>query len=422
MPFVADNFTDTDGTLLQSHTPSDGIGIWSRHGISTSNLDIHNNRVTPIAGECEYFRTTDPAGAEYDVEIDVYVASNAGYGGVLARVNSGSFEAYAAGYNAGSGNWYLWKVSSGGGFGILGTSPATLVVGQSYHIKLECRDAAKKMFVDGVELISTANNEITAAGKAGIFNGDGTSTTGYHLDNFSASDPALSLSADVAISFPVGNLGADAELGAFEADVNVGLGASALSADASLGAFEADVAETLPVSALGVDTTLRATGGVGISFPVSQIDAAANQAVSDYQADIGVSFGVSALEAASGTDYEEHHEHEYSERMHGGVVFGQGGSEYADYLESLGPLPSPFADLNAKRRYEEEIARRIAALRRVVAAPAQVKSVDRPIVMPNPVSINNGPLFHSPGLRTIEKHVILHVQDNDDLLELLCLS
>ena len=71
-------------------------------------------------------------------------------------------------------------------------------------MKLEIRDAAKKVFIDGVERISSTDNAITAAGKAAIryYNSDwGFGTTGKAIDNFVATNTNGSPGPSQTITF-----------------------------------------------------------------------------------------------------------------------------------------------------------------------------------------------------------------------------
>jgi hypothetical protein len=73
----------------------------------------------------------------------------------------------------------------------LGSHALTPVASETHTIKLQIRDAAKKVFVDTVERISSADNAITATGKAGVkWVGAQTSTTTIHMDDFSVNDLA----------------------------------------------------------------------------------------------------------------------------------------------------------------------------------------------------------------------------------------
>lgn len=186
MAFVTDTFTDSNGTPLTSHTGETGA-TWTSHGASAGIPTTQSNRLVPAAAECVQYASGTPASAEYDVEADVYASTTSGDAAVLARVSTSANTWYLAQYNSSGAAWRLYKRVSGT-WTELGSFSQTLTAGNTYRLKLQIRDAAKKLFVDGVERISSADNAITAAGKAGI-RFDGGTGTGLHLDNFQASDP-----------------------------------------------------------------------------------------------------------------------------------------------------------------------------------------------------------------------------------------
>jgi hypothetical protein len=71
----------------------------------------------------------------------------------------------------------------------LGTFNEALINGDERTIKLQIRDATKKVFIDGVERISSADNAITAAGRAGVRFSNALAGN-MEMDNFDASDVA----------------------------------------------------------------------------------------------------------------------------------------------------------------------------------------------------------------------------------------
>jgi hypothetical protein len=186
---VTDSFTGTDGTLLQGHVGETGA-TWTKHPNYPADLTLLTNRVWgPQWGM--YLASGIPSGAEYDVSATLTVKSNAGAIGVVGRAAaSGTDSLYLARYNAATGAWEL--VSCTSACTVLSSFAQTLTVGQTYALKLEIRNAQKKLYVDGVQRASSIDNGITAVGRAGIRQGpaDSTTTTGYHLDNFSVDMPS----------------------------------------------------------------------------------------------------------------------------------------------------------------------------------------------------------------------------------------
>ena len=193
---VTDTFTGTNGALLESHTGEVGA-TWNWHPNYPADLKLQNNKVWgPEWGL--YFASGVPATNEYDVTADLTVMSNAGAIGVTGRTSTSvNDDLYMARYNAGSARWELVKCS--GTCTNLGFFYQTLAIGSTYAVKLEIRNATKKLYVDGVERVSSTDNTITQVGRAGIRSGPGvtTASTGYHLDNFNVNPPP---STDTQIS------------------------------------------------------------------------------------------------------------------------------------------------------------------------------------------------------------------------------
>ncbi len=200
MAFATDSFTDTAGTSLVNHTGELGttwVGIGGRSNAAHVISNANRVRYDLSVGEGRLGCSGAPATAEYDVECDIVskgtLASDETMG-VVARGHATDNTAYQALYRTGSGTprWELWRAVAGS-YSMLGSYTQALTVDQAYALKLECRDATKKLYVDIVERISSADNTITAAGYPGVNtyrNANGSDTAGVHMDNFSASDPA----------------------------------------------------------------------------------------------------------------------------------------------------------------------------------------------------------------------------------------
>lgn len=189
MAFLSDTFTDADNTDLSAHTGETGA-TWTEHGSYPSGATlITSNRARCSAAPTCYYASGVPATAEYDVEGVIYVISNAGRSmGVAGRIDTAANSMYYADYDAVNARWEMFKTDAGTTTS-LGTFAQTLSTATSYTIKLEIRDAAKKLYVAGVERISSADNAVTAAGRAGVRATITQGATGRaHLDSITASD------------------------------------------------------------------------------------------------------------------------------------------------------------------------------------------------------------------------------------------
>jgi hypothetical protein len=192
MPFLTDTFTDTEGTTLASHTGELGA-TWAKVTGVTGNAEIATNRVRGSSSTtAEYYASGTPATAEYDVEAVFRRLTDLGNVRVYGRLSTGADTGYGVRYNGGATNaWELHKVEAGVTT-LLGSWSETFNNGEERTVKLEIRNAAKKVYIDGVERISSANNDITAAGRVGMrffASSSPADSTAYHIASITASDP-----------------------------------------------------------------------------------------------------------------------------------------------------------------------------------------------------------------------------------------
>lgn len=202
MANLSDTFTDTANVLLDAHTADSGH-IWTKHPLSaaaTQSIDI-NGRLKASASDAIYFAGWTPASIEYDVFCDMVILSLvANQTFACARMDTAANTFYGARFT--NGTVELQKRVAGT-FTLLGSYVSGLTSG-THPLMLQVRDAAKKVFVDGVERISSTDNAITAAGRVGVRSGASTSdSTGIHIDNLVGADITLA-GAVTAISLMLG--------------------------------------------------------------------------------------------------------------------------------------------------------------------------------------------------------------------------
>lgn len=195
MTFAADLFTDTDGTLLDAHTATDG-GTWTkRAGSGATTLTINNNRVnsTSNASNAYYYHSGTPAAADYSVQGDVTMSAGTVVSPFVAgRMVTGTTTNYQLGRI--SGGWRIDKVSAGtrttiGTFSDAATPSAVTMI-------LRMTGTTIVGNIAGVDQISVTDAAIAGAGKAGCVCQSSDSGTTRFLDNFSASDPASGFTAN----------------------------------------------------------------------------------------------------------------------------------------------------------------------------------------------------------------------------------
>lgn len=183
---VVDSFSDVSGVTLQNHVGETGA-VWAKNSsvvFADGYISNANRYRGTDSGNDLYYASGVPASAEYDVEADFVlvggITTTAGIGGrASTTVDTGLYVYYPA---AGSG-WIL-AYNNAGAYTELGTYTQALVEGVPVHVKLQIRDAAKKVFIDGVERISSADNTITQVGRGLIFARSTTNTTGTHIDSY----------------------------------------------------------------------------------------------------------------------------------------------------------------------------------------------------------------------------------------------
>jgi hypothetical protein len=181
---VNDPMVDTNGVSLVAHTPTTG-GPWVQHPVHSGVWLCASNRFYPSVIGAVY-ASGAPATAEYDVLCDFRYISDTGSVGIVARVSTSAQTFYNAYYLA--GQWVMTKHVAGTITNI-GALTEALTPNTTYALRFEIRNATKKLFVNGVEKMSSTDNVITAAGLAGVRAGSTvTSTTGKHISNFRLDD------------------------------------------------------------------------------------------------------------------------------------------------------------------------------------------------------------------------------------------
>lgn len=199
-----DDFTDTAGTVLSSHTGGTGAA-WTALASQTSNAVITpagRVRKGNAAGFSQYYTSGVPASADYTVKADIYVASlvSDGAAGVIGRLDTSTGATYyMARYDVASASWQLIRVTNGSAL-IISSYAQTLTVGSTYRLGLKMSGTSIVLTVDGVVRVNATDSVITAAGRAGVrlgvTGGSGLSdTTGLHLDTFRVTN-AVTTAAD----------------------------------------------------------------------------------------------------------------------------------------------------------------------------------------------------------------------------------
>jgi hypothetical protein len=185
MSFLLDTFTDADGTTLAAHTGEIGA-TWA--GPNATVYIIQSNQLTfPASSVINYaYSSGVPGGPEYDINYTVTPSvAGARDKGPTGRQDTTANTGYGAITNGQA--WKLQKAIAGV-VTILGTYNDPRALPFTAAAQLQLRDAAKKLFVDGVERISNPDNEITGAGRVGFYGRGGSSV--LTIAQIEASEPA----------------------------------------------------------------------------------------------------------------------------------------------------------------------------------------------------------------------------------------
>lgn len=190
--FVFDTFTGVDGTTLSAHTGEVGA-TWTKHptsGADTMELESNKVRVSGSAAPVLYYASGLPPTAEYAVEATVSEATDeTGTMGVAGRVDTVANTHYTARYESNLEQWELYKFVAGAAT-LLGSYVGDDPTSGPKLLRLVLRDALKEVYVEGVQRITSIDNVVTAAGRAGARGGLGSTGPGANLrlDTFSAFD------------------------------------------------------------------------------------------------------------------------------------------------------------------------------------------------------------------------------------------
>lgn len=198
--FLNDTFTDTNGVVLSAHAGETGATWVKNTALNGGDVTINTNRIYCSATPIAYYASGTPASADYTVTATIYFASTAlnAFAAVCGRQATGAATMYGAHIDrvtTGGGQIRFWLASYVAGTQVV-MSPITVITpaaASSHTVKLiMVGDQISATYDDTVVVHGPyTNTAITAAGKAGVrFSGAATTSTGFHIDDISAADPA----------------------------------------------------------------------------------------------------------------------------------------------------------------------------------------------------------------------------------------
>jgi hypothetical protein len=170
MAIYTDNFTDTNGVSLASHTPSGGgftWAYWSAVSVATASIQSNAFQGTGGAAGGAYYASITPTDADYTVKLRVkQISAGQISAGAVARLATGTASFISLAWNGAASQWELVQFVSG--------SPTTLVTSSSYSPTTADRDiqivvvgTTAYAYVDG-NLIGQGTTSVTAAGVVGF--------------------------------------------------------------------------------------------------------------------------------------------------------------------------------------------------------------------------------------------------------------
>ena len=205
---VSDLFTESSDVKLTAHTPDTGTGWTEVYTSAASGAEVIAATDIVRAGvntnSVGQAYTGQPAPADVDQDLTITLKALDTTSGTKPvglfgrRTDNDDFYHVQILPNSNSkASVKLFKFESASATE-LGAFDATLAVGTV--IKLEIRDATKKVYVDGVERISSTDNSLTSAGTWGIYFGNfngagdaGHTRTTWNLDNLQFVSPATAV-------------------------------------------------------------------------------------------------------------------------------------------------------------------------------------------------------------------------------------
>lgn len=188
--FTADDFTGTDATALESHTPT-GTGAAGTWNAGTANgIVLNTNRAigNNSGSGFRYWNSATPPSADYFVQADITVGASGNTSiGPAIRVSNSAATAYFVRWNAGT--WELYGILNGtmlnGGTALgtfTGDDPSTL----TRTVKLSATGTTIAVTIGGVSRISVTDANIGSAGFAGLYSYFADASATRYLDNWSA--------------------------------------------------------------------------------------------------------------------------------------------------------------------------------------------------------------------------------------------
>ena len=145
------------------------------------------------SGDVARLLSAIPWTSEFDINLTCYMLTNLATYCIRFRWDTAGDQYYQIRF-ASSTNQVKFEKRVSGVTTTLGNSSYTFSANTALTVKVEVRNATKKVFINGVQTFSTTDNVLASIGRVGIFVPSGTTmsnTTGIHIDSLEVTSPHL---------------------------------------------------------------------------------------------------------------------------------------------------------------------------------------------------------------------------------------
>lgn len=168
---ILDNFTDTNGTALESHTiapTNTPAATWSVLIGAAGQLTISSNRVVSSGAAGNYTDVCDSGASDCTIKATVQCVGATAEAGIAFRVQDASNFWYATGY-AGDGHSYLYKVSAGSTTNPTSSAGSMGVTsGVDFTLEVDLSGSSITVKVNGTTAYTFTDSSFSTATKHGL--------------------------------------------------------------------------------------------------------------------------------------------------------------------------------------------------------------------------------------------------------------
>lgn len=195
-----DDFTDTDNTVITSHTASGTNGGWSWTSIGFGNCYTIKTNAAQRVVSSDWVVAPALDTLDQFVQVDLDTSGNGVNGvpnGILARANPagnpniGNFEMYRIQYNDGlnSGNWATFNCIAGTFTGI-GTDTTGLAGNAGDVLRVECNGSSISRMLNGSVQNTATDSNVATYKNGGIGDNNGNGSLLINWASFQSGDLA----------------------------------------------------------------------------------------------------------------------------------------------------------------------------------------------------------------------------------------